>query len=124
MLRRDTPRPRLSWVDRAVLSALSRLLPVDLRQLRLITPRALLRWHAELGARPPQRTSGRCDETGSAVFCMSTCTSHDVIELSAPGGRPDAIDGYANDGISELGGNSGQEIVGRRLRGSVRAGAL
>jgi hypothetical protein len=55
---------------------------------------------------------------------MSTCTSHDVIELSAPGGRPDAIDGYANDGISELGGNSGQEIVGRRLRGSVRAGAL
>jgi putative transposase len=40
----------LTWLDRAVLSALSRLLPTPLRQLRLVSPRTLLRWHAQLVA--------------------------------------------------------------------------
>jgi hypothetical protein len=38
-------------VDRALLSALSRLLPAPLRQLRIVSPRTLLRWHAQLVAR-------------------------------------------------------------------------
>ena len=51
VLRRHNPRPALTWPDRALLSALTRLLPTQLRQLRLVSPRALLRWHARLVAR-------------------------------------------------------------------------
>ena len=51
VLRQRNPRPTLSWVDRALLSALSRLLPVRLRRLRLVSPRTLLRWRTQLVAR-------------------------------------------------------------------------
>jgi hypothetical protein len=62
VLRRTNSRPTLTWIDRAVLSALSRLLPPKLRQLRLGTPRTLLRWHTHLFARRwtyPRRRPGR-----------------------------------------------------------------
>jgi transposase InsO family protein len=50
VLQRQVEVPRLSWADRAILAALARLLPrSQLRQLRLIvSPRTLLRWHADL----------------------------------------------------------------------------
>jgi hypothetical protein len=51
VLRRTNARPTLNWLDRAVLRALSRLLPTPLRRLRLVSPRTLLRWHAQLVAR-------------------------------------------------------------------------
>jgi putative transposase len=62
ILRRHHPHPKLTWVDRALLSALSRLLPAGLRRLRLVSPRTLLRWHAQLVARRwtyPRRQPGR-----------------------------------------------------------------
>jgi putative transposase len=51
VLRRRTPLPRMSWTDRAVIAALSRLLPVRLRVGLIVTPSTILRWHRQLVAR-------------------------------------------------------------------------
>jgi len=74
VLQRQVGTPRLSWADRAVLAALARLLPgSQLRQLRLIiSPRTLLRWHADLVRRRwayPRRTPGR-PRTAPAVRAL------------------------------------------------------
>src|SRR3954451_11562678 len=51
VLRRSTPRPRMSWADRALIAALVRLLPCRRRHGLLVTPATVLRWHRRLVAR-------------------------------------------------------------------------
>jgi hypothetical protein len=51
VLRRRTPHPRMTWTDRALIAALTRLLPVRRRLSLLVTPAIILRWHRQLIAR-------------------------------------------------------------------------
>jgi putative transposase len=62
VLRRQQPRPSLRAADRAVLAALTRMLPHRRRHGLIVTPETLLRWHRELMRRKwaqPQRSPGR-----------------------------------------------------------------
>ena len=62
VLRRQTPRPRLEPVDRALLAAVSRVLPRARWSCFFVRPETLLRWHRRLVAGAwtyPHRHTGR-----------------------------------------------------------------
>jgi hypothetical protein len=51
VLRRQNPRPRMSWADRALIAALVRRLRGHRRVGMLVTPATIMRWHRRLVAR-------------------------------------------------------------------------
>jgi len=81
VLQRQVRSPRLTWADRAILAVLTRrVCTARRRQLSLIvTPRTLLRWHADLVKRRwthRRRTSG-CPRTGPAIRRLVLETARD-----------------------------------------------
>jgi putative transposase len=59
VLQRGSTRPRMSWADRALIAALTRLLPTRRRLGLLVTAATILRWHRRLvSTRPATRPAG------------------------------------------------------------------
>jgi hypothetical protein len=104
LVSRTNTRPALTWLDRAVLSAPSRLLPTSLRQLRLVSPRTLLRLHhveqynghrphRALHQQPP--TDGIQPRLGAAIRPLAADV---VVPGDRAGGSPGGLAGDPPDG--------------------------
>ena len=83
VLQRRTPRPRISWTDRAMIAALARLLPARRRYGLLVTPATILRWHRQLVAPPLDRPT----RAGRPTCHSRRCPRPD----RAPGHRKSAL---------------------------------
>src|SRR3954453_9404067 len=80
VLQRRTPRPRISWTDRAVIAVLARLLPPRRRHGFLVTPATLLRWHRHLVRRrwttPPVRAGRPAIPAGIRALAVRLATEN------------------------------------------------
>jgi len=80
VLQRRTPRPRISWSDRAIIAALARLLPARRRRGFLVTPATILRWHRQLVRRrwtnPPLRAGRPAIPAGVRALTVRLATEN------------------------------------------------
>src|SRR3954447_2602685 len=104
VLRRQVRRPRLSWADRAVFAALTRLLSPVCRLPRIVTPGTILRCHRDLvkqrWTRPRRRTAGR--RTAPERRCCIKAKGV-LIKHQSNGADPsDTVENYNKPGISKV----------------------
>ena len=106
VFQRRTPRVRMSWTDRALTVALTRLLPSRRRVGLVVTPAAILRWHRQLVAWRWTRA------------CPARSTGH-PRRPACPGRAP----GHREPGVGYRRGElAGLVYQNRRLDGLHRAG--
>jgi hypothetical protein len=74
VLRRQVARPQPTWADRALISALARLLPRARRRDLFVTPGTLLRWHTSLIKRRWTATFPPPPGTATTSSTPSSCS--------------------------------------------------
>ena len=107
VLRRQVARPRLPWADRAIVTALARVLPKARRLGMLVTPGTLVRWHADLVRRPDLRapkTRSSSDTDAGPQTCAAAGRREPRLGVSADRRRTGRAgpQGRATDGVAIL----------------------
>jgi hypothetical protein len=103
VLRRQALRPKPDWGDRAVLAALTRLLPAVLRAHRLVTPGTLLAWHRLWCARPRAEHLTWSSTLGTRAHSSRLSAHAPVVRLAGTPGAQRHLEGRGDLGVAARG---------------------